>query len=152
MRLLGIKRQHALCAQSALTLVEVLVALMISGLTLSGIIYGYLMSSQKAEWSAYNLAAQSLALQQAEQCRAAKWDPVASPVIDFLANSYFPQRREILDIPVIGTNIVYATNTTRITNVSTNPPLRMISVECTWSFLGRGVFTNRVVTYRAPDQ
>ena len=55
---------------------------------------------------------------------------------------------------ISGTNIVYATNRTWITDVYASgiPPLKKIYVETTWTFLNRGVFTNSVTTYRAPDQ
>ena len=40
--------------------------------TVGASIYAYVMAAQRAEWSAYTLAAHSLAMQQLEQCRAAK--------------------------------------------------------------------------------
>ena len=49
-------------------------------------------------------------------------------------------------------NLLYATNTTTITTVSDDPPLRLVSVEVTWSFMGRGPFTNSIFAYRSPDQ
>ena len=59
---------------------------------------------------------------------------------------------EVLDIPVVGTNIAFATNITTVTTISTAPPLKMIRVDCVWAFGDRGVYTNTVVTYRAADQ
>ena len=109
-------------------------------------------TTRQAEWSAYSLAAQSLASQSLEQSRAAKWDPKGYPATDQLVSSNFPLKVQILDIPMTGSNIVYATNITSISTVSVNPPLKMISVECIWRFLERGLFTNTVVSYRAPDQ
>ncbi len=134
------------------TLVEVLLASVLAGLTMSGILYGYSLSARRAEWSAYSLAGQSLAMMRIEQTRACKWDPNGWPPQDFLLNASFPQRVDVLDIPTSGTNLVYATNTTTITQISTAPPLKMIRVDCTWRFASRGLFTNTVVTYRAPDQ
>ena len=69
-----------------------------------------------------------------------------------LVSSNFPLRVQILDIPITLSNIVYATNLITISTVSSNPALKMISVQCTWPFLDRGVFTNTIVSYRAPDQ
>ncbi len=134
------------------TLVEVLLASVLAGLTMSGILFGYAMAARRAEWSAYSLAAQSLAMMRIEQTRACKWDPNGWPPVDLVLGSSFPQKVEVLDIPVSGTNRVYATNTTTITQISTTPPLKMIRVDCSWRFADRGVFTNTVVTYRAPDQ
>lgn len=133
-------------------MVEVLVSLVLAVLSTGGIVSGYILSANRAEWSAYSLAAQSLAMQRVEQARAAKWDPSAFPSADDLQSTNFPLAVEILDIPISGTNIVYATNLTTITTVSANPPLKMVRVDCVWRFTNRGLFTNTVATYRAPDQ
>ena len=139
-------------ATAAFTLAEVVVSTAISALVIGGIAYGYIFSSKQAEWSAYSLAAQSLAIQRMEQARAANWDPLSSPLIDELVSTNFPPVTEILDIPRSGTNLVYATNLTTITLISTNPPLKMIRVECVWPYLNRGFFTNSISAYRAPDE
>ena len=116
------------------------------------VVTGFIQTTKQAEWSAYSLAAQSLAMQCLEQTRAAKWDPLAYPAVDQLVSSNFLARIELLDIPLSKSNIVYATNIITLTTVSTQPALKMIRVECTWPFFDRGVFTNTVVSYRAPDQ
>jgi prepilin-type N-terminal cleavage/methylation domain-containing protein len=134
------------------TLVEVLVSLLVVGIMVSGLVAGFMQAHKQAEWSAYNLAAQSLAIQPLEQARAAKWDPYANPPVDNLWNSNFPPTTNILDIPVSGTNLVFATNRVNIRSISTNPPLKEISVVTTWRFMNRGTFSNTAVTYRAPDQ
>jgi type II secretory pathway pseudopilin PulG len=131
----------------AFTLVEVVIAMAIAALSLGSIVNGYVISSQRAEWSAYSLAAHSLAMMRMEQTRAAKWDP--DGLTDQLTNS--ANRVEILDIPRSGTNIVYATNITTISTISTTPPLRMVRVDCVWKFMSRGAFTNTVITYRTVD-
>lgn len=134
------------------TLVEVLVSMLIVGIMIAGLVSGFMQTHQQAEWSAYNLAAQSLAMQPLEQARAAKWDAYATPPVDQLWNSNFPSTTNVLDIPISGTNIVFATNRINIRSVSTTPPLKEISVVTTWRFMNRGVFSNTAVTYRAPDQ
>lgn len=131
---------------------EVVISLSISAITIGAIVTGYTLSTRRAEWSAYSLAAHSLAMQRLEQTRAAKWDPNGWPPVDELVTSNFPLRVEVLDIPISGTNLVYATNTTTITALSAQPPLKMVRVDCTWMFLSRGPFTNSVVTYRTSDQ
>ena len=138
--------------QKGLTLVEALVSMAVVGLMMAGLVSGFMQTHRTAEWSAYNLAAQSLALQPIEQARAAKWDQYANPKVDFLVQSNFPRTTNVLDVPITGTNIVYATNEVGIRFIGTTPPLKEISVVTTWGFMNRGVFTNRAVTYRAPDQ
>lgn len=135
---------------SGFTLVEVVVTLLVIALVMGGVLTGYVMSAERAEWSAYSLAAHSLALQGLEQSRAAKWDPQAWPVADEQGITNFTQI-EPLDVPVSG-DPIYATNYIRVTAVSANPPLRQIRADCVWRFVKRGLFTNSVVTLRAPDQ
>jgi hypothetical protein len=135
----------------AFTLMEASIASAIAAMMFGGIIYGYIMSNRSAEWSAYSFAAQSLALQRLEQTRACKWDPDATPVVDELQITNFLVEFKILDVPLTGTNIIYATNITTISTISAYPPLRMISVETTWQFIDGKVYTNSIATYRAPD-
>jgi Tfp pilus assembly protein PilV len=137
----------------AFTLVEVMIAMSITVVSLAGVITGYIIATRQAEWSAYSLAAQSLATQRFEQTRAAKWDPRAWPAIDELTAANFPTvATNVLDMPVSGTNVAYATNFTTIADVSSGGyPLKMVRVDCVWSFRQR-LFTNTIAAYRAPDQ
>ena len=132
------------------TLAEVVVTMLVIALVMGGVLSGYVLSAERAEWSAYSLAAHSLALQGLEQSRAAKWDPQAWPVADEQGITNFTQV-EPLDVPVSG-DPIFATNYIRVTTVSANPPLRQIRADCVWRFVKRGLFTNTVVTLRAPDQ
>lgn len=138
------------------TLTEVLMASLLGAITIGGVVYGFIQSAQRAEWSAYHLAAQNLAVQRVEQARAAKWDPLAFPPVDELAAANFPELIHILDVPLVAGQTSYATNRVVITQTSTNPAIKMIHVEVTWK-LGSGnqgdrIYTNTVVTFRAADQ
>ena len=137
---------------AGMTLVETAVSLGIAGILITAIVSGFIQAHRQSEWSAYSLAANSLAMQGVEQARAAKWDRLGYPPVDQVVTQNFPRRIEVLDIPIVRSNIVYATNRWFISSVSTNPPLRLVRVECSWRFPNRGVFTNSVATYRAPDQ
>ncbi|MBI5385758.1 MAG: prepilin-type N-terminal cleavage/methylation domain-containing protein [Verrucomicrobia bacterium] len=139
-------------SQRGFTLVEVVIALALAAIFITATVAGYIQSHRQAEWAAYSLAANSLAMQELERTRAAKWDPQAYPPVDQVVSSNFPDRVEVLDIPLNGTNIVYGTNHTTITTISVTPGLKMIRTDCRWSFPKRGLFTNSVFTYRAPDQ
>lgn len=136
----------------AFTLIEVVISSAIAALMIGACVYGYVLSAQRAEWSAYSLAAASQAMQRLEQARAAKWDPLGFPPVDELVPANFPLEANILDIPISGTNRVLATNLTTIELVSTNPPLKLIRVDCVWPFTDGSTFTSTVQTYRAPDQ
>ena len=150
---------------------EVVITLVVAGVTVVGVVNGYVFTAKRAEWNAYSLAAQSLAMQQLEQARA----------VDELVASNFVDQVNILDIPVTGNalagslalqfplprtncsaivtqastngiSFVFATNYISIWSVSANPPLKGLRVDCVWSFMGRSTHTNTVVTYRGPDQ
>lgn len=57
-----------------------------------------------------------------------------------------------MDVPASGAPIS-TMNIITITNIQTSPPLRLIRSDCVWTFPITGkVFTNTVVTLRAPDQ
>ena len=133
-----------------MTLVEVVMSLVIVAMSMSGIMSVYTQAAVNAEWSAHSLAAQMMALSGLEQARAAKYDPLGGT--DELVATNFPVRVDKLDT---GTSLgvcTYATNTTTISQISTNPAIRMIKVDCTWTFPRKGMFTNSVCTYRAANQ
>jgi hypothetical protein len=44
------------------TLTEVVVAIAIATLSFGGVIYGYVLTADRAQWSTYSLAAQSLGM------------------------------------------------------------------------------------------
>ena len=135
-----------------LTLMEVVLSLAIVGLTIGSIVTGYIFASREMEGAACSAAAEFMAQRRVEQARAAKWDALADPPVDELVSSNFPVVIAALDIPVAGSNPRYATSTTTIATVSNDPPLKLIRVDCVWSLLSRGPFTNTVATWRAPDQ
>jgi prepilin-type N-terminal cleavage/methylation domain-containing protein len=134
------------------TLAEVLIALGILGISLGGILTVYIRSAVSSDWSAHSVSAQMTALSGLEQCRAAKFDPRGSPPTDELVSTNFPQRTYVLDVGTSVGQRTYSTNTTTILTLSTNPPLKMVRVECTWFYPRKGLFTNSAVTYRAANQ
>jgi prepilin-type N-terminal cleavage/methylation domain-containing protein len=143
-------------ACSGFTLTEVVISVVILAVVIQGVILGYVKFTQQAEWSIHSLAAQSLASQGVEQARSAKWDPQAWPQAvgpgksDELGVTSYMQTNT-LDIPMTGEPTI-VTNFIRITTVSANPPVRQIRSDCVWRFMNRGLFTNTVITLRAPDQ
>jgi Tfp pilus assembly protein PilV len=139
------------------TLVEVVISLAILLLSFSGIIGGYIHSCYRAEWSGYSLSAQALGEQQLEQARCATWDIRSLPVRNDLTNiSTISAAR--LDLPISGTNAVWATNyvtvsTVAITN-TINASVYLVRVDTVWPFTWKGqirYFTNTLADYFAPD-
>jgi type II secretory pathway pseudopilin PulG len=151
MRGRGLSLSPARRELEAFTLVEQLFALLLAGLTVSAVVSGFWQSVQQSEWSAHSLAAQSLALQAMEQCRAARWDPNGSPSVDELQPGT-TVRNEDLDVPAGRGLPVRALTRTTVRVISEVPPLKMIEVQTTWRFGNRRFYTNTIATYRAPDQ
>jgi prepilin-type N-terminal cleavage/methylation domain-containing protein len=136
------------------TLAEVVVSIAIATLAFGGVIYGYVLTADRADWSANSLAAQSLAMQGIEQARSAKWDPKAWPAVDELGVTNYTQV-DALDVPMTGQPVL-ATNHISISVVSLDPPLRQLRADCVWCLVNgkrsRGPFTNTAVTLRTADQ
>ncbi|NBV23989.1 MAG: hypothetical protein EBS05_18985 [Proteobacteria bacterium] len=130
---------------------EVVVASAIAAITMAGVLEGYVQSQERADWSGCSLAAQALAVQRLEQTRAARWDTEAG--VDQVIATNFPTLLLPFDLPVSGTNVLYATVITRITTLSAVPPmLKMIQVDCIWRWARKNrLTTNSVATFRAPD-
>jgi Tfp pilus assembly protein PilE len=137
--------------QAGMTLVEVLMALMICGLTVGAIVAGYTFCIKTAEKEALSLAANARAMERMEATRSATWDTSVFPTIDQLISTNFPQQVVILDYSGSGAGVTYATNITQIVQISTNPPLRSIHVDCIWRYNQNQVMTNSVEVCRAPD-
>jgi type II secretory pathway pseudopilin PulG len=150
-------------ACAAFTLIEVMIAFFIFGLVTSGMIYGYVEANRVAEWSSQSLAAMSYASQGMEQMRSAQWNAeeystsVGQGTSDVLGPSFSTNQVDTLDIPTSGAPI-YVTNymtATQVTNSdgTTTPPLKLLVSKVVWSFRLTGqLFTNSIVTLRAPDQ
>ena len=137
---------------AGLTLVEVVISLMISVLAVSGIVCGYLFSINSAQKSSLSLSAQAQAMERLEQTRGAKWDLSSWPVADEVVATNFPDQVVILDHAGNGAGIIYGTNLTQITLLSTVPPLKKVRVDCIWTYKGDHLQTNTIETCRAPDQ
>lgn len=129
---------------------EVVISLAVASISVGGIMYGYVVSARRAEWSAYSLNAHNLATQTLERCRSAKWDPTANPAVDMLVTGNFPTERLMMDMPITGTNAIFGTNYVTISTVSVNPPLKFIRVDCMWLFTNGRVYSNSVASYRSP--
>jgi type II secretory pathway pseudopilin PulG len=141
-------------SQLGMTLVEVVVALALAGLTVAGLVGGYFCSTVSAERSGLSLAANSRALERLEDTHGARWDTSSWPVVDELSQTNFPAKQVILDLSGEGPGTTYATNYTTISQISTSPQLRRIRVDCVWQFRNRqfsSLFTNTVETCRGPD-
>jgi type II secretory pathway pseudopilin PulG len=144
----GMRLSMGVSDQSALTLVEVVLSLAIIGLVMAGVISGYTMCTRRSTWSVLSFAAQSSAAARMEQCVSVRWLPQYN--IDNLVGTSFLPTTNNLCTPVTRGNMVYGTNFTTINQISTYPPLKLIRVDCAWSFLG-AAHTNTVVTIRAPN-
>jgi hypothetical protein len=157
MRVLNLPGTRALKARtSAFTLAEVVICVFIMMLLFAGIITAYIQTSYRAEWSGYSLAAQALAVQQLEHAKAAVWDTQQTPINDeFRYMATNPPISALLDLPVSGTNFVYATiYTTNFLILNGIYSNYMVKVDVVWPFRWKNqivTFTNTVACYYAPD-
>ena len=134
-----------------MTLIEVVVALGITGLVMGGIVKGYIFCTTSAEQAALALAANARAQERIEETRSAKWDTAVWPAEDRVVATNFPTKIVTLDLSGSGPEATQATIQTQISQISTNPPLKRIRVDCIWKFNGKPV-TNTIETCRAPNQ
>lgn len=149
--------------RQAFTLIEVLIALLIFGMLSAGLLYGYVQANRIAEWSSMSLGAQSYASQGLEQALAAKWDTEANGEVtaDFLPPLSLTQATNLApqidtnDVPQSGAPLLL-TNYVSISYVpgwTTGPFLRQVRSDVVWTFpLTKKIFTNTIITFRAPDQ
>ena len=135
-----------------MTLVEVVVALAITGLTVGGIVSGYIYCTTSAVKVELVQAASARALERIEQARSAQWDTAGSTNVDQLIATNFPNEVVSLDTPGAGLGGTSATIVTTISQISVTPPIRNIRVDCIWQFRGAEWITNTIETIRAPDQ
>ncbi len=137
--------------QAGLTLIEILMAVAITALTVAGIVKGYQFCLILSAKNSLYMAAIERAQERLEQARNARW-VIGPPTIDELVPSNFPPETVVLDLFAQSTNSLTAVLTTTITNISTSPPLRSIHVDCVWQFQGTEGVVNSIETCRAPDQ
>lgn len=134
-----------------MTLLEVVIAMAITGLVVGGIVFGYTFCTTSAERAALSLAANARALERIEETRSAKWDTASWPAVDRVVAANFPSKVVTLDLSGSGNGITQGTIQTEISQISASPPLKRIRVDCIWKFKGQLV-TNSIETCRAPDQ
>jgi prepilin-type N-terminal cleavage/methylation domain-containing protein len=139
--------------RAGMTLVEVLIALAISVMIVAGMVTGYIFSTTSVIKAELAHAANAKAMERLEQTRSAQWDPYNSSITNQLvATTNFPDEVVNLDLPGTNTAGTAATIRTTIAQISINPPLCAVHVDCIWQFQGGGVITNSVETIRAPSQ
>jgi type II secretory pathway pseudopilin PulG len=173
----SLHRKTRYARSNAFTLVEALFAITVLAISIGGIVYGYSQVDRLAEWSAMSAAAQSYALQGAEQARSAQWNAWnyntnGSWSEDQTGCPYTNIQQDLLDIPMKGnpfatnsggtfTNtLYYATNYVIITQVTNSAGgsvfqanLRQIKSVVYWTFSYNGLpYSNVVITMRASDE
>jgi type II secretory pathway pseudopilin PulG len=139
---------------AAFTLAEVVICVGIMMLVFAAIITAYVQTSYRAEWTGYSLAAQAAAVQQLESAKAAVWDPLQTPVMDQI--SQLPLVTSVLlDLPVSGTNTLYATNYITVTLMQNGVYSNyFVQVNTVWPFRWKNqtvYFTNTIADYYAPE-
>src|SRR5664279_5332421 len=135
---------------AAFTLVEVVICTFIIMLVFGAIIGGSIQTSYRAEWAGLSLAAQAAGVQQLESAKSAVWDPQQTPVQDEISKLPLVTST-LLDLPVTGTNTVYATNTTTVTLLRNGIYSNyFVNVDTVWPFRWNNAtayYTNTIACY-----
>jgi hypothetical protein len=141
--------------KSGFTIAEMVVCFTIITLVIGGTMTAYNRSALFTERAGYQLAAQAQAVQQFEHVRAALWDTMSTPPVDNTTNFSSFINVAILELPISGTNVIYATNylTVSTITVTNNPPtyVKLVQVDTFWPWNGV-TMSNVMVAYRAPDE
>jgi prepilin-type N-terminal cleavage/methylation domain-containing protein len=144
--------------RAGMTLVEVVVALAITGLMVAGIVEGYIFCTTSTVKDSLYMAANARAMQRLEETRGATWAPYRAQPVDELTTNNFPDEPNIvLDLSASSSTPTLATLHTDISQISPSassplsPPVRKVHVDCIWQFKGQ-IITNSIETCRAPDQ
>ena len=127
-------------------------ALAITGLTVGGLVQGYIFCSNASAKDSLYMAANGRVMERLEEARSARWDTSIYPAVDQLVATNFPDKVITLQATAAGVETVSATIKTEISDISLAPPVRRIRVDCIWLFKGVEPVTNTVETCRAPDQ
>ena len=85
-----------------MTLIEVVIALAITGLTVAGIVAGYIYCTTSAVKAELVQAASARAMERIEEARSAKWDTPSGRPSDQLVATNFPDEVVSLDMPGSG--------------------------------------------------
>ena len=139
-------------SRAGMTLVEVMMALAITGLVLAGIVSGYIFCTTSTVKDSLFMAANARAMERIEEARSAIWAPYRAEPTNQLVAANFPDKVVILDLSGSGSNITSATIKTDISQISLSPLVMRIRVDCIWQFKGVEWVTNTIETCRAPDQ
>jgi len=138
--------------RAGMTLVEVAVALAITGLMVAGIVTGYIFCTTSTVKDSLYMAGNARAMERLEETRSAIWAPFRGDPEDDLVATNFPDKVVTLDLSGSGSDTTSATLKTDISQISLSPPVRRIRVDCIWQFRGVELITNTIETIRAPDQ
>lgn len=143
-----VKSRHSIgnrARQGGFTLAEVVISAAIAALSIGGIVSGYIIAAKRTEWTLCSSAAQMMAQRHLEQTKTARWSVLTNEL------AWWDGRvtNEPLDIPMAGAGVVIGTSTVTIT--TNDPPAGLVRVDCVWSLVSRGPFTNTAFALRFPE-
>ena len=134
-----------------MTLIEVVIALAITGLMVAGIVSGYMFCTTSTVKDSLYMAANTRAMERLEETRSAIWAPYRATPVDELVATNFTNQVVTLDLAPSDPTATTATLITTISQISTSPAVREVHVDCVWQFRDATI-TNSIETARAPDQ
>ena len=139
-------------SQAGLTLTEVLVSIVLTGVATVGMINGHVFASQQSARSLATAEVQMEMDSRLAETKAARWDILAFPVMDQLVSENFPSRVVEMDSRAAGEAQSMIESRVSIATISSDPPLKKVEIECVWTAKSGDLRTNIVTTLRSPDQ
>ena len=144
------QRGQSRSGAAAFTLAEVVMAVALAAMLCSAVVLCYGIGSRKSQYAACSAAANLQAMKKMEQVIFAEWIP-SYGVTNIFNPALTNVDKENLEMPVANTNVITCTNYTTVTQLSTNPPYLMITVNCIWGFNGLSTVTNTISVIRGPN-
>jgi prepilin-type N-terminal cleavage/methylation domain-containing protein len=132
------------------TLIEVTMSMAMAVFLCAAIMKCYTISFRRSFYASCSLSANLEAMKKMENVINATWKYTAGGT-NIFNPALTVNDPEDLEMPVSGTNMINCTNFTTVTQISTNPPYALITVQCVWSYNGLGTFTNTIECIRGPD-
>lgn len=134
-----------------IVLAEAVVGIGVFAMIVGTVLTGYVTTTRRLAWASNAAAAQAMAVGSLEQAFGAKWkwnssiDEMTNACASPLINMFVRTQTNTFMVNGLATNAII------ILTVQTNDPkLRMVTVNCAWSFQGKN-YTNTVAALRGQN-
>ena len=132
-----------------IVLAEAVVGIGVFAMIVGTVLTGYVTTTRRLAWASNAAAAQAMAVGSLEQVFGAKWnsslDEMTNACTNPLANMFVRTQTNTFALNRLATNAIII-----LTVQTTEPKLRLVTVNCAWSFQGKN-YTNTVAALRGQN-